>query len=390
MSSLTEANTRFCVDLFNVLAKENPKKNVFCSPMSISAALAMVYLGARGDSAKQMERALCFDKITGSGSSSPAKGTQCDTPGGLHSQFKELLAAVNQHNKSYALSIANRLYGAEEYAFRQQYLRCTEELYSAQLERVDFLHAAESVRKKINSWVESQTNGKIKNLFPPDSIDESTALVLVNALYFKGKWKKEFAKNDTKEAPFWISQNQSKNVQMMSQKDVYNWNEIQNPPIDVLELPYDQCDLSMLILLPLGKGGLNQLQEELTYAKFKEWTCPSNMRKQELDVYLPKWKLEEEYGLSATLQALGMKDVFTRGKADLTGMSESRDLFVSAVVHKAYIEVNEEGTEAAAATGVVASPTSARQVFIANRPFLFCIRHNKTQSILFVGTVRNP
>ncbi|XP_015278260.1 PREDICTED: serpin B3-like [Gekko japonicus] len=390
MSTLTEANTKFCVDLFKVLAKETPKKNVFFSPVSVSAALAMVQFGARGDTAKQMERALCFDEVTGSGSSPPAAGAQCDRPGGLHSQFKELMAAINRHTKNYALSIANRLYGAEQYEFLQQYLRCIKELHGAELERVDFQRATEEVRKKINSWVESQTNGKIKNLFPPDSITASTVLVLVNAIYFKGKWQREFKKTDTKEAPFWISQSQSKNVQMMCQKDVFHWAEIQTPPIQVLELPYDQGDLSMIILLPHGKEGLDQLQEELTYTKFKEWSCQSNMKKEKLDVCLPKFKLEENYLLPAPLQALGMKDVFSREKADLTGMSERRDLFVSAVVHKAYVEVNEEGTEAAAATGATIETTSARPGFRADRPFLFCIRHNKTQSILFVGTVRDP
>lgn len=133
-----------------------------------------------------------------------------------------------------------------------------------------------------------------------------------------------------------------------------------------------------------------QLLEELTYAKFKEWTCPTNLKEEELDVRLPKFKLETQYGLSDDLQALGMKDVFMSGKADLTGMSESRDLVITAVIHKAYVEVNEEGTEAAAATGVTIEKTSLGPAFVANQPFLFGIRHNRSQTILFVGTVRNP
>ncbi|KAL8182583.1 UNVERIFIED_CONTAM: hypothetical protein K2H54_058428 [Gekko kuhli] len=388
MSTFIQANSKFCVDLFKTLAEENPKKNVFFSPISVSAALAMVLFGARGETAKQMEKALRFDEVTGSGSSPPAAGAQCDTPGGLHTQFKELMAAINTHTKNYALYIANRLYGAEQYEFHQQYLRCTKELYGAELERADFQRSPEEGRKKINSWVEGRTNGKIKNVLAPGSVDTSTTLVLVNAIYFKGKWNRGFKKMDTKEATFWISQSQSKNVPMMHQKDVFRWAEIQNPPMQMVELIYDHGDQSMIVMLPHDKEGLDQLQKEVTYPKLEE--CMSIMQEQKMDVGLPKFKVEGDYTLSAPLQALGMKDAFTKGKADLTGMSESRDLFVSAVVHKAYVEVNEEGTEAAAATGVTAETTSAGPVFIADHPFLFIIRHNKTQSILFLGTVRDP
>ncbi|XP_077209529.1 serpin B3-like isoform X2 [Paroedura picta] len=390
MSTLTEANTKFCVDLFKALAEQDPKKNVFCSPISISAAMSMVYYGARGDTAKQMEKALCFDTISGSGKGFPVAGAQCDRPGGIHTQFKELLAAINQPTQAYELNTANRLYSAEQYEFRPEYLRCTKELYGAEQEKANFLKAAEEARKQINSWVESQTNGKIKNLFPPDTISASTILVLVNAIHFKGKWKREFNKADTKEEPFWISQNQSKNVQMMRQNGRFRWAVVQNSQIHVLELPYDQGDMSMLILLPSAKGGLDQLQKDLTYAKFKEWTCLSNVTEEWLDVRLPKFKLEEFYGLTDTLKALGMKDVFSPRQADLTGISETRDLYLSNVVHKAFVEVNEEGTEAAAATGGTIETTSAKPGFIVDQPFLFAIRHNKTESILFVGAVRNP
>ncbi|XP_054841819.1 serpin B4-like [Eublepharis macularius] len=356
MSTVKEAINQFGVNLFKELAKENPTENIFLSPLSISASLAMVLLGSRHDTAKQMEKDLSLDKITGSGSSSDVAGARCDKPRGIHSQIKALLEVINQPTKNYALSIANRLYGAQQYEFLQQYLYCIKELYGAELERVDFQHAAEEVRKKINSWDESQTNDKIKNLFPPGTIDETTILVLVNAIYFKGMWKRPFQKSNTKEEPFWINQNQRKNVQMMRQKDVFSWAQIQNPKMQVLELPYDQGDLSMLLLLPDDKEGLDQLQKQLSYAKFKEWTSPSNMKEEQLIVLLPKLKLEVQYELLPALKVLGMKDVFTRGKADLTGMSENQDIFISRVVHKAYLEVNEEGTETATATDLLDLP----------------------------------
>ncbi|XP_054841821.1 serpin B3-like [Eublepharis macularius] len=391
MSTVKEAIAQFGVNLFKELAKENPTENIFFSPLSISVALAMLLLGSGDDTAKQMEKALSLDQITGSGrGGSEGEGAQCDKPEGIHSQFKALLAAINQHTKNHTLSIANRLYGAQQYEFHQQYLHCIKELYGAELERVDFQHAAEEVRKKINSWVESQTNDKIKNLFPRGTIDETAVLVLVNAITFKGIWKKKFQKSDTKEEPFWINRNQSTNVPMMKQTDVFSWAQIQNPKMKVLELPYDQGDLSMLLLLPDDKEGLDQLQEELTYAKLKEWTSPSNMKKVQTIVSLPKFKLAEQYELLPALKVLGMEDVFTRGKADLTGMSENQDIFISEVVHKAYVEVNEEGTETAAATGAVVESIMQELAININRSFLVIINNIKMDIVLFMGKVLNP
>ncbi|XP_048363087.1 leukocyte elastase inhibitor-like [Sphaerodactylus townsendi] len=392
MGSLVDSNTRFAVDVLKMLHKENPKQNVITSPFSVSAALSMVLYGAKKNTAAQMEKVLHIDKITGSGKGdSPGAGAVCDKPGGPHSQFKTLLSAINTHTKNYALSVANRIYGAKRFEFEQQYLRCTKELYGAELERVDFQHALEETRKKINAWVEKRTNNKIKGLFAPGAIDESAALILVNAIYFQGKWQRAFNKTNTQEKPFWISENQSKKVPMMYQKHKFNWAEIKNPKIKLLELPYDNKDLSMIILLPEDKGGLDQVVKGLSYDKVQEWTRSSNMKEEKIEVYLPKFKLEGKYALGGTLGNMGMTDVFTPGKADLSGMSKS-SLVVSKVIHQAFIEVNEEGTEAAAATGVEVVPVSARiyPKVVADRPFLFFIRHNKSQSILFSGTVVSP
>uniref|UniRef100_H9G4A4 Serpin B7 n=1 Tax=Anolis carolinensis TaxID=28377 RepID=H9G4A4_ANOCA len=396
MRTLTDENTAFAVELLKILLKNNQEGNIFCSPLSISAALSMVLLGARGNTAKQMEKVLHFTEITGSGSSknAPVTGAQCDTSGGPHEQFKALLSAINQPTKDYALSTANRLYGSNSYEFLQQYLHSTKELYHAELERVDFRNATEEVRKKINSWVEGQTNGKIKDLFASGSISQDAVLILVNAIYFKGKWKMQFDPKNTHEAPFWTSKNQSKQVQMMFLKDEFNLAEIKNPPLQVLELPYDQDELSMLILLPDNKESPDQLEKELTYVKLKEWTSTANMKKQKMRVFIPKFKLELKYELVPILEAMGMTDVFLQGKADLSGMSKSQDrnLVVSKVIHKAYVDVNEEGTEAAAATGVEVVPLSAEFLpeFRADRSFIFLIRHNKTKSILFSGRYSSP
>ncbi|XP_061446438.1 serpin B3-like [Rhineura floridana] len=389
MALLSDANTKFAIDVFNRVLTETPTGNIFFSPFSVSAALGMVDLGARGDTAKQMEKVLHFNEITGSGSSvnSCATEMKCDKPGGPHIQFKALLSAINQHSKNYTLSTANRLYGEEKYTFLPQYLYCTKEMYHAELEKVDFKNAAEEVRKKINAWVESQTNGKIKDLLPSDSIDASTLLVLVNAIYFKGSWKFRFDKKHTHEATFWTDKNQSKTVQMMSLEGEFNVAKMKNPPMQVLQLPYDNNDLSMFILLPDNRGGADEI--ELTYTKFQEWTSLEKMQKKKLNIFVPKFKLEEAYDLEKILIALGMTDLFSDEKADLSGMTGSHALKVSRVVHKAYVEVNEEGTEAAAATGVP-STTSLPPEFRVNHTFFFCIIHNQTKSILFIGKCSSP
>ncbi|CAI5780098.1 Hypothetical predicted protein [Podarcis lilfordi] len=390
MTTLVDAINKFAFDLHKKI--DGTSGNIFFSPMSIAAALGMVFLGARGDTAKQMEKVLHFNEVTGSGSSpgSAEKDTQCDRPGGPHIQFKALLAAINHHDKNFELSIANRLYGEEKYTFLQQFLHCTKEMYHAELQKVDFETKTEEARNQINTWVEKQTNGKITDLMASGSIDTTTILVLANAIYFKGNWKSQFDKKLTKEAPFWINENQSKNVPMMNKEGEFNVAYIQNPSLQILELPYDKNEMSMFILLPDKKGGAHQVEKELTYAKFQEWTSSKNMQKQKVDIYVPKFKLEETYELNKLLVALGMTDVFTRGKADLSGMSGSKNLFVSKAIHKSYVVVNEEGTEAAAATGVGVSTTSMPVQIRADHPFIFLIRNNKTQSILFLGRYNSP
>ncbi|XP_026549370.1 LOW QUALITY PROTEIN: serpin B3-like, partial [Notechis scutatus] len=275
----------------------------------------------------------------------------------------------------------------------QQYIECTKDLYHAELERVDFVNAVEEVRKKINSWVESQTNGKIKDLLPVGLLGKSTALVLVNAIYFKGKWRTQFDSKDTHEADFWTSKEHSKKVQMMAQEGKFNYAKITSPPMEVLELPYDnKGDLSMFIFLPDKNGSTKEIVRQLTYEKFQDWTSSTNMKNTEIKIFLPKFKMEGEYSLVPTLGKMGMKDVFNPGKADLSGMSGDRNLVVSQVRHKAYIEVNEEGTEAAAATGVVVVPTSAASMpqFKANRPFLLVLIDTRTMTILFAGKFSSP
>ncbi|XP_078395607.1 leukocyte elastase inhibitor-like isoform X1 [Cetorhinus maximus] len=378
MDFLGTSNVNFAVDLFKQLNKEDKDGNIFLSPLSISAALAMVYLGAKGNTAAQMAKVLAFDKVQD-----------------LHSEFQKLQAVINKPNSNYLLKLANRLYGEKNFNFLSDFLGATVKYYQAELAAVDFSNAAEEARQQINAWTEAQTEGKIKNLLAKDTVCSDTRLVLVNAIYFKGNWEKKFQEGNTHEGPFQINQNESKPVQMMYQKAKFNMAYIHEIKAKVLELPYVQSELSMIILLPDledNANGLENLQNQLTFDNLMDWTNPENMGNVEVKVMLPKFKLEEKYDLESTLKLMGMVDAFNISHANFSGMTEQSNLFLSKVVHKAFVEVNEEGTEAAAATAAIMMLRSAviTQEFMADHPFLFFIRHNPTRNILFFGRLSSP
>ncbi|XP_053101901.1 leukocyte elastase inhibitor-like [Hemicordylus capensis] len=374
MSSVCTAISEFGWDLFKEISKDGAQKNIFLSPFSISAALAMVAYGARGDTEAQMEKVhflYCSEVFNHRANS--------------HVQHLRKVRTSQYYMRS-NICVHNL----------QKYLRCTKELYHAGLESVDFEKA--QTRENINSWVASQTQGKIKDLFPEDSLDPPIAMVIVNAIYFKGLWSSRFKKEDTKAAPFRVDKNVSKNVPMMFQSGRFKYAAIQEPPLQLLELPYAGEVLSMMIILPKDsdEGDNSSSQEKLasflTYKNIEEWS--SKMYFQEVNVYLPRFKLEEKYELKETLESMGMTLLFDQSEADLSGISEEKDLSVSEVIHKSFVEVNEEGTEAAAATGVtnVSAPTSVQipVEFKADETFIFIILHNVSKCPLFIGRIASP
>ncbi|XP_057697793.1 leukocyte elastase inhibitor-like [Corythoichthys intestinalis] len=379
MAALSTSNTTFALELLRSLSQANQSGNIFVSPFSISSALAMVYLGAKGDTATQMAQALSFR----SGES-------------VHADFQSLNADINSPSASYTLKLANRLYGEMTFHFLSDFLATTQKYYKADLKTVDFIGSPDSCRVEINSWVEQQTENKIKDLLKPGTVSTTTRLALVNAIYFKGNWKHRFDPANTKEMPFKVNKNVTMTVSMMYLMKKLPYNYIPELGLQILELPYVDDELSMLILLPEestdGTDPLVKLEKELTYAKLDEWTDRKNMDiHSEVLVHLPKFKLEEEYELSEPLAKLGMTDVFCAAKADLSGMNGEGGLSLSTVAHKAFVEVNEEGTEAAAATaGMVAFCMLMEEHFTADHPFLFYIRHNKSKSILFLGRFSSP
>ncbi|XP_061096084.1 leukocyte elastase inhibitor-like [Conger conger] len=410
MESLSAANTKFSLDLFKYITEHKKTDNIFYSPLSISSALAMVYMGARGNTATQMAEVLRFRKEK----KPEAPGLQQQQvkrplpPGvmksplheaddGIHAGFNKLMSELNKEGAPYALSLANRLYGEQSYEFVEKYIQDTKKLFQAELETVDFKSKAEDERVKINSWVEKQTQDKIKNLLSKGAVDNMTSLVLVNAIYFKADWDKKFKGRDTYEQLFKLNKNESKPVQMMEQTGKFGLAFIPEVNCQILEMPYIGKELSMLIILPKEiedvSTGLERLERELTYNKLIEWTQPEKMESIRLLLAVPKFKMEESYDLKDILVNMEMKDAFDLSKSDFSGMSPSNDLVISKVVHKAFVEVNEEGTEAAAATAVTMMLGCAMpppDQFIADHPFLFFIRHNLTQSILFYGRFCSP
>ncbi|NP_001187426.1 leukocyte elastase inhibitor [Ictalurus punctatus] len=379
MESLSRANSAFALDLYRAISAENPDGNLFFSPLSVSAALSMVYLGARGTTADEMAKVLSFSSIPD-----------------VHTHFKTLNSAINSPKASYILRLANRLYGEKTFSFSSEYVSSTLKLYQADMQAVDFIGASEESRKLVNHWVEEKTEGKIKDILQSGTVTAMTRLALVNAIYFKGKWKNVFNTEHTKEMPFKINQNETKPVQMMYQTKKFLFNYVDEYRLQVLDLPYVEEELSMVVLLPQesedGSDPLQKLECELTVDKLLEWTNQEKMdRWTDIIVHLPKFKLEEQYSLKDILNKMGMSSLFQASAADLTGMSSKGGLFVSSVTHKAFVEVNEEGTEAAAATAVMVNFCMARgEHFMADHPCLFFIRHNPTKSILFFGKYRGP
>ncbi|XP_071480626.1 leukocyte elastase inhibitor-like isoform X2 [Diadema antillarum] len=374
---LAVANNTFGMQLFQTLKGEKQNKNLFFSPFSISVALAMTYIGAREDTALQMSSVLQFSKFSDNK---------------VHQAFKELTTHLFTQNPGYTLKTANKLYGKAAYPFTEEFLQIAAEFYDSMVEAVpDF--GSPAARKSINDWVSEQTNGKIKDLIAPGVLGPLTRLVLVNAIYFKGNWASQFDGNKTKADVFKVLDDRQKvPVNLMFQSGKFP--VIVDDPNDciVLEMPYKGQDLNMLVILPNKDDGLPKLEEKLSAEVLQGWN--KNLRKKLAKVWMPKFKLEDAFSLNQVLVKMGMKDAFDENRANFSGISGKQDLFISEVVHKAFVDVNEKGSEAAAATAVVmkmrcAMPREPEKpiIFRADHPFLFMICHCESQTILFLGRV---
>jgi len=372
--SLFEGNTAFAFDLYSQL--KDKQGNLFFSPYSISTCLAMTYTGARGDTEKQMSAVLHFNQKQDE----------------LHSAFGALQRQLNEvgTRKGVELSIANALWAQKGHSFRQEFVKVALGQYGAKLNQADFATQADAAIQEINSWVEVKTKDKIQNILASGSLDASTRLALVNAIYFKGDWVKAFNKKVTFPQPFYLTKSRQTDVPLMYRTDKVRYMEDES--IQAVELPYKGNELSMVILLPKEVEGCGQLENSLSL-RYLSGRLKA-MKSQEVDLLVPRFKLESTFELSEELKQLGMRNAF-QANADFSGMDGTTNLFISSVSHKAWAEVTEEGTEAAAATAAAVatlgiSHEPPRPMFRADHPFIFLIRHNRSGSILFFGRLADP
>lgn len=368
---LVEANTAFAVNLYHQLCAA--EGNLFFSPHSISSALVMTLAGAAGPTRDQMMQALSL--------------TSADEE--LHSGFSALNAKFEdtQASTPNKLFIANALWPQKGFKINRSFRNLVQKYYGVKVKTLDFAES-EKAREVINEWVEGRTEEKITDLIAPGVLNNLTRLVLVNAMYFSGAWLNEFSPRQTSDDPFHLLPDGEVNVPMMHQKSSFMYTE--DDLLQVLELPYAGKELSMMLLLPKEKDGLSRLEDVLTADKLHEWT--ENLVETEINVALPRFEITSSFRLDESLKTMGMVDAFS-SEADFSLMEEKRELKIGAVFHKGFVKVNEEGTEAAAATAVVMVMKSLNFMtvnFIADHPFLFYIRHNPTGSLLFLGRLVKP
>ena len=378
---VAEATNKFALDLHKFLANRDQyaNDNLFYSPASLLIAFAMTCYGARGNTAAEIMEILHVASV-----SSPD----------LNKSMKKFIDSLNKtSDKNNKLLTANRLFVQKGFEILKTYKKGTSEFYDAKLAQVDYIRNVEKARGKINRWVEKKTNDNIKNLIPPSGmLSADTRLILVNAIYFKSFWLSKFRHHKTFSGSFFVSQNEEIKVNMMYQEADFKYFESQELACQVLEMPYIGRKMSMVIYLPKEINDLAKLEEQMTYDNLEKSFSLLDASMGKVEVHLPKFKLTQQFDLNDILSKMGAEEMFIPGKADLSGIT-AEPLFVSKVVHKAFVEVNEEGTEAAAATAIgmrFACMPLPKPVFKADHPFLYLIRHNDSGAILFLGRLVRP
>ena len=360
----------FSFRLYQEIGKEK-FENMFFSPYSISAALSMVLLGAEGGTAAELSTGLGFgDKRSNA----------------IHKDQLEVLKQLAETAGNITLETANKLFIEQCYGLTEKFLQDALQYYQSEAESLNFSGDSDNSRIQINKWVESKTNNKIQDLLPTGSIDSRTRLVIANAIYFKGDWMNKFNERHTTLSNFYVNEKRTDKVQMMSQKKKFRMTFDRDLGVQVVNLPYQGRKVSMVLIVPTERFGLQKLESRLSHEKLQALTA--ELYEEDVELVLPRMKLEYDMNLIPVLQKLGIREVFDQDKANLQGISGQPDLFVSGAFHKAFLEVNEEGSEAAAATAVVMVRRSALSMpvrVVCDHPFMFLIKHNPTRSILFMG-----
>ncbi|MGA9048647.1 MAG: serpin family protein [Dehalococcoidia bacterium] len=377
LSALVGGNNQFAVALYQIL--KSGAGNLFYSPYSISMALAMTYAGARGTTAQQMADTLHFTL---------AQDSLHTTFNGLDQELASRgQGAKDKEGQAFKLNIVNALWGQRGYQFLSQYLDLLAQDYGAGMRLMDFRNDPDGSRQTINKWVADQTKDKIQDLIPPGAIDTMTRLVLTNAIYFNAAWATAFDKGATKDDKFYLNDGSSVNVPMMHESESLGYAE--GSGYKAVELPYSGNELSMVIFLP-DIGTFNQFESAFAADKYNG--IIQSLSGKQVALTMPRFKYDSQFSLNKALSDMGMPVAFT-GDADFSGMTGNRDLSISDVIHKAYVAVDESGTEAAAATAVImrltAMPLSPAEVKV-DHPFIFVIRDIQTGTVLFIGRVLNP
>jgi len=379
LAELVEGNQAFALDLYHYIASQE-QGNLFLSPHSISVALAMTYAGARGETESQMAETLHFML----------------TQEQLHPAFNKLDLTLAERGyeesetdgRSFRLSIVNALWGQQGYEFKPAFLDTLAQNYAAGMRLVDFLADADAARQEINNWVSEETEQRIEDLIPQGGVDALTRLVLTNAIHFKAAWATPFEEQITEDGPFYLLNGGSVSVPMM--RNTTERNYASAPGYQVVELPYDGCELSMVILLP-EEGDFEDFEASLDQAKLA--AILDKLSSERVALTMPKFEMQSRFSLSDALSDLGMPVAFS-DQADFSGMDGTKDLLISKVFHQTFVSVDEEGTEAAGATAVVmtlkaAVPETPVEVTV-DRPFIFAIHDIETGVLLFIGRVVDP
>lgn len=366
----SEANT-FALEAYKQFAKTD-NKNIFFSPISINMAIGITYAGAKGETEKQIASVFNFPENT--------------------TKFHKSMGALQENildkaSEGVEISLTNQLWADENYKFKCQYLRKAKKCYKAPVKRLDFYSKLDESRVSINNWVEKQTQERIKDLLPDGSLSKQTKMVITNTIYFKGQWDKQFVEGNTQNQDFTTISGEKVKTPTMNASTKLNFYQGDN--LKLVEIPYAGKQFSMLVLLPNEDTSLASIEKELNTKTLNHYI--SLMTESDLRLALPKFKFDASYKLKSTLSEMGMPLAFSNA-ADFTGMSRKKDLKIDEVFHKAFVEVSEEGTEAAAATAVVIIRKTSiiSNEFRANRPFIFFIRENENGNILFLGRIANP
>lgn len=374
-----ETIAEWSVNVYNHLRATGEDENILFSPLSIALAMGVMELGAQGSTLKEIRHSMGYESLKS---------------GEEFSFLRDFSSMVSAEEGQYVMKIANSLFVQNGFHINEEFLQMMKMYFNAEVNHVDFSENV-AVANYINKWVENYTNSLLKDLVSPGDFDAVTHLALINAVYFKGNWKSQFRPENTRTFSFTKDDESEVQIPMMYQQGEFYYGEFSDGSNEaggiyqVLEIPYEGDEISMMLVLSRQEVPLATLEPLLKPQLIEEWA--NSVKKQKVEVYLPRFTVEQEIDLKDILKALGVTEIFIKD-ANLTAMSDKKELFLSKAVHKSFIEVNEEGSEAAVASGMIAISRMAvlfPQV-IVDHPFLFLIKNRKTGTILFMGRVMHP